>query len=68
MEGLQSYRQRPWLVWPDSRQPHLRRPGYLPRPPFHEFRTFGEAVEFVILRWARHYDRHDPHQDPKTPT
>lgn len=58
--GRDYYRLKPWLVWPDSRQPQLRREGYLPRPPFQQFRTFGEAWEFLILRWATHYDRYDP--------
>jgi len=64
VETPDTHRLKPWLVWPDSRQPHLRREGYLPRAPFHQFRTFGEAWEHLILRWAHHYDKYDPNQTP----
>lgn len=55
-----------WLVFACSEQPRLRRRGFLPRPPYRAFHTYGEAVAFILLRWAERWDAQD--DSPETET
>lgn len=66
MSLLPDYALPPWLVFECSTQPYLRRRGFLPVPPYRSFRTYGEAWEAIILRWAVQWDAQDP--DPTTET
>lgn len=66
MTYLPDYALPPWLVFDNSTQPTLRRLHYLPRAPYRAFRTYGEAWEYLLLRWAVQWDAQDP--DPTTET
>ena len=55
---MSTHTTRPrWIVYCDCPQPSYLREGHLARPPFNAFHTYGEAWEFLILRWGRNYDR-----------
>lgn len=62
--------QRPrWIAYPCQPQPEYLREGYLARPPYRAFHTYGEAWEFLVLRWGAHYDKTaDEYLKPSPPT
>jgi hypothetical protein len=55
-----------WYVFPCSDEPERLTYYLRPRWPYRAFASYGEAVAFVVLRWAERWDAQDP--DPTTET